>query len=141
FCCHADGLLIRYILTATHPMTPERWRRIESIWLAARELAISSRASFLTEACEGDEALRQEVESLLSHQESAEAFLDAPAIAVAARMAGSSSLIGCDIGFYQVEAQLGTGGMGEVYRARARKLHRLAAIKVLADVVAAAAAR
>ena len=40
------------------------------------------------------------------------------------------------IGPYEVGAQLGAGGMGEVYRAKDTKLNRDVAIKVLADVVA-----
>ncbi|HEX3724500.1 MAG TPA: protein kinase [Nitrolancea sp.] len=40
-------------------------------------------------------------------------------------------LIGQIIGNYQIEALLGTGGMGQVFRARHLQLHRAAAFKVL----------
>jgi serine/threonine protein kinase len=43
----------------------------------------------------------------------------------------ASSLIGRQLGAYQVLSLLGTGGMGEVYRARDTKLGRDVAIKVL----------
>jgi len=43
----------------------------------------------------------------------------------------SSSLVGRRLGVYQVEALLGVGGMGEVYRARDTRLGRDVAIKVL----------
>src|SRR5213593_4361864 len=44
--------------------------------------------------------------------------------------------IGTQLGSYEVTALLGKGGMGEVYRARDRKLDRDVAIKVLPESVA-----
>jgi len=48
---------------------------------------------------------------------------------------------GTRLGPYEVTAQIGAGGMGEVYRARDAKLDRDVAIKVLPDVVAQDAER
>src|SRR5688500_53046 len=41
---------------------------------------------------------------------------------------------GTRLGVYEVTAQIGEGGMGQVYRARDTKLHRDVAIKVLPDL-------
>src|SRR6202040_3912212 len=49
--------------------------------------------------------------------------------------------IGTLIGVYRIEAPLGEGGMGTVYRALDTKLNRAVAIKVLSDHLADAAAR
>src|SRR5215211_6900833 len=43
---------------------------------------------------------------------------------------------GTRLGVYEVTAQIGGGGMGQVYRARDTKLNRDVAIKVLPDLLA-----
>jgi hypothetical protein len=55
-----------------------RWRRVEALCHAALERDTSERSAFLTAACGGDEALRREVDALLAHERSAEAFLESP---------------------------------------------------------------
>jgi serine/threonine protein kinase/Tol biopolymer transport system component len=112
----------------------ERWQRIEQLYHAALEREESQRASFLKETCAGDDALRQEVESLLAQGEGAEGFLEAPALEVAAKMLGEDpdrSLLGRRMGSYQILSLLGSGGMGGVFEARDSKLGRNVAIKVL----------
>jgi serine/threonine-protein kinase len=113
---------------------PERWRRVEEICYAALERQPSDRATFLTSACGGDEALRHEVEGLLAHDPAADAFLVAPVAALAANVmdsASSGGLVGRQLGPYQIVSPLGAGGMGIVYRARDTVLGRDVAIKVL----------
>jgi serine/threonine protein kinase len=77
------------------------------------------------------------VESLLA-EGSPEDFLATSALEVAGREMAESraALIGRRIGPYQFVSLLGTGGMGEVYRARDIKLERDVAIKVLPSAVA-----
>src|SRR4051812_28940966 len=126
------------------PMTPERWRRVETLYHAALARDARDRGLFLGDACAGDDALRRDVESLLALPASAEGFLGEPAVAVAARLVGGSDAsipAGHRIGGYQVQARLGAGGMGVVYRALDTRLNRPVAIKFLSDDLADAAAR
>jgi hypothetical protein len=52
-------------------MIPEHWQRVCDLVDAALALEESRRASFVRHACDGDEALFQEVTSLLDEQENA----------------------------------------------------------------------
>ncbi len=45
-------------------MTPERWQQVDQILEAVLELEAGERAGHLAKACQGDEALRGEVEAL-----------------------------------------------------------------------------
>ena len=56
----------------------ERQQRIEDICDAALQLEEPDRAAFVVRACDGDEALLQEIEGLLVHAQRAERFLVAP---------------------------------------------------------------
>ena len=115
-------------------MKSDRWSDVERLYHSASARPAGERAAFLAEACAGDEALRREVESLLAEPASASAFLDGDAAAVAAQLVsnvGASVLTGRRISVYQVQACIGAGGMGEVYRARDTKLQRDVAIKIL----------
>jgi eukaryotic-like serine/threonine-protein kinase len=115
-------------------MTPERWQRISRIYHDALARDSGERASFLRDACQDDEALRRDVESLLAQPASAEDFLGAPALAMVPRDVddpAESRLTGRRLGVYQIHDLLGVGGMGEVYRARDTRLGRDVAFKVL----------
>ena len=58
--------------------------------------------------------------------------MSAPAAALAGRaMVDGTSFIGRLLGPYVIQARLGAGGMGEVYRAHDTKLERDVAIKIL----------
>ena len=112
-------------------MPRERRDLISDLYHRALARAPEERAAFLTEACKGDEGLRQEVESLLAFESPSARFLERPAADLAADAAGVTSMIDRQIGPYTIVAPLGAGGMGEVYRARDSKLGRDVAIKIL----------
>ncbi len=113
---------------------PERWRQIERIYGDVVARPEPEWATALAELCAGDDSLRDEVASLLAHEGTASTFLEAPAFAgadVAGDIAAEPPLVGKQFGPYIVLAPIGSGGMGDVYRARDEQLGRDVAIKVL----------
>jgi serine/threonine protein kinase len=117
-------------------MSADRRHQITQLCHAALKRDPADRAAFLREACAGDEALRQEVESLLRYESAGGQFLERPAVEEVARLVSSHpepdvDLAGRRLGVYQIEERIGAGGMGEVYRARDTRLGRDVAIKVL----------
>src|SRR5215510_10347758 len=112
----------------------DRWQEIEKICQSALELEESQRRAFLEQACAGDEKLRQEVESLLKFDKRGDRFIEQPALEAAARMIAQEkpeSLLGQQVGSYQIQSLLGAGGMGVVYKGQDVRLKRSVAIKVL----------
>jgi len=92
----------------------ERWQQVERVYESALAKDASERASFLEDACAGDDALRQEVESLLAYQERSEDFIESPALDVAAKLIAmqksTTAVSGQMINHYKIVAAIGAGG-------------------------------
>jgi len=115
-------------------MTPERHRQIGDIYFAALEVDANRRAAFLEAACAGDDALRQEVESLLASNQEAGDFISTTALdAIAGDLASDQqiALAGKRLNHYGILSLLGEGGMAEVYLAEDSRLQRKVALKLL----------
>jgi eukaryotic-like serine/threonine-protein kinase len=104
-------------------VNPERWRIVNQIFNEALAKEPQERGAFLERACANDSSLKKEVEVLIASQEKAGTFL----------RGRPAEFVGSTVGPYQIQAQIGSGGMGEVYRAHDSRVGRDVAIKVAAQ--------
>src|SRR5215469_1124579 len=118
-------------------MTPERYQRVLELFHAATDLSATDRATFLDEACGGDEELQRDVKAMLVADAQSGGFLEKPLDGVAADMLSDTTktllIPGTQLGPYRIEAPVGSGGMGQVYKARDTRLGRAVAIKSLSE--------
>jgi len=101
-------------------MKADRWRQIEDLYHAAQNCGPTERAALLE--CT-DPEIRLSVERMLDQL--AVGSLSDPTKTVIAT--------GTQLGPYKIEAQIGAGGMGTVYRATDTRLGRVVAIKIAAE--------
>ncbi|HEV2423784.1 MAG TPA: tetratricopeptide repeat protein [Terriglobia bacterium] len=134
-------------------MTSARWERVKQIVGAALERPEAERPSYIAKACENDEELRRDVESLLGADHAAGGFMQTEegrrqAVAVLNHAVPATSARPGSVhpptfspdqvicGRFQVVRFLGRGGMGEVYEARDLHLRERVALKTVRPEIA-----
>ena len=116
-------------------ITYDRYQRIKEIFHSAQDHHTpAERSAFLTEVCGNDIAMREEVEALLTADADNDDFLDSPAYEFAAGMLADELREfspGQEVGQYEIECFLSSGGMGQIYVAHDTKLGRKVALKFI----------
>ncbi len=99
-------------------MEQTRWYKVKELFAEAADLEPQARASFLDSACDGNDELRAELDSLLAESEAEEHLIEVHSVDLARKLSlnGDNSK-GRKIGHYTIIKELGRGGMGTVYLA------------------------
>lgn len=115
----------------------ERLACVERLYQRVLDSPPERRSAVLEESCSNDPELLHELESLLKAREEAGSFLSPDQLSSHIRKLDSepaARAVGSTLGPYRIVAEIGSGAMGDVYRARDSRLDRELALKILPSV-------
>jgi tetratricopeptide (TPR) repeat protein len=98
-------------------MPPDRWNRIQSVFLSLADLPPEEQAEHLAAACGDDGELYAEVQSLLDSDRQSPQRISGAIAGEAGLFTGVRNLAGDRLGAWRVVREIGRGGMGTVYLA------------------------
>lgn len=125
------------------PLHPDDWTQLKTLFNAAIDRTGADRAAFLERASRDHPHLQAQLHALVASHTGADDFLEQPVVPSVSLAAGADVVghdddphdalaVGDDLDdTYDVEARLGHGGMGVVYRVRHRALGRTFAAKLV----------
>jgi len=123
---------------------PDRWQELSPLVDAVLDAPHEQRSSILTQLSANDPRLRAELERLVNECERAVPMLDRPGAEGFSRLLvedGNPAVPETLGGRYQIEREVGRGGMARVYLARDIKHSRNVAVKIIRPDLAASLGR
>ncbi|AKJ27385.1 serine/threonine-protein kinase [Caldimonas brevitalea] len=111
------------------------WQRMKGLLAEALTLPPSQRPLFVARLAAGDAVLAEELGALIEAAAASDTLLDQPPAAI--ERVAEVPRIGQQLGSYRIVALIGSGGMGEVYRAERADGHyeQQVAIKLMSDSI------
>jgi serine/threonine-protein kinase len=94
----------------------DRWRRLEALFMAACELPLDERSTFVETETADDPDLRRDLSGMLAHASDGGARI-ARAIGAGAVAVPAPARVGQYLGPYRIIREIGRGGMGVVFEA------------------------